>query len=175
MRGKEADGILTLSCRAHSFYPRPITISWMKDGVVQDQETHWGGIVPNSDGTYHASATIDVPPGDWDKYQCRVEHASLLQSSFFSWGEPGSVGCVGLGARGPPLPFLTTPLSPRAAAQPDPHCGWGDHHRRGCRGCRRWIGGVEEQVRYRQRAVGRRWGGEADPLGSACALTRAQC
>uniref|UniRef100_A0A803YDD6 Ig-like domain-containing protein n=1 Tax=Meleagris gallopavo TaxID=9103 RepID=A0A803YDD6_MELGA len=85
VRGKEADGILTLSCRAHSFYPRPITISWMKDGVVQDQETHWGGIVPNSDGTYHASATIDVPPGDWDKYQCRVEHASLLQSSFFSW------------------------------------------------------------------------------------------
>ncbi|XP_042665130.1 class I histocompatibility antigen, F10 alpha chain-like [Centrocercus urophasianus] len=85
VRGKEADGILTLSCRAYGFYPRPIAISWMKDGVVQDQETHWGGIVPNSDGTYHALATIDVLPGDGDKYRCHVEHASLLQSSLFSW------------------------------------------------------------------------------------------
>uniref|UniRef100_A0A8C3Q1A9 Ig-like domain-containing protein n=1 Tax=Chrysolophus pictus TaxID=9089 RepID=A0A8C3Q1A9_CHRPC len=87
--GKEADGILTLSCRAHGFYPRPIAISWMKDGTVRDQETHWGGIVPNSDGTYHASAAIHVLPEDGDKYRCRVEHASLPQPGLFSW-EPQS-------------------------------------------------------------------------------------
>ena len=108
--GKEADGILTLSCRAHGFYPRPIAISWMKDGMVRDQETHWGGVVPNSDGTYHASAAIDVLPEDGDKYRCRVEHASLPQPGLFSWGEPGSVECVGLGSGGPPFPFLTKPL-----------------------------------------------------------------
>ncbi|XP_046757385.1 major histocompatibility complex-Y, class I heavy chain, 15 isoform X2 [Gallus gallus] len=83
--GKEANGILTLSCRAYGFYPRPIAISWMKDGMVRDQETHWGGIVPNSDGTYHASAAIDVLPEDGDKYRCRVEHASLPQPGLFSW------------------------------------------------------------------------------------------
>jgi len=108
--GKEADGILTLSCRAYGFYPRPIAISWMKDGMVRDQETHWGGIVPNSDGTYHASAAIDVLPEDVDKYWCRVEHTSLPQPGLFSWGEPGSVECVGLGSGGPPFPFLTKPL-----------------------------------------------------------------
>eukprot|EP00076_Gallus_gallus_P046110 XP_025011648.1 class I histocompatibility antigen, F10 alpha chain-like isoform X5 [Gallus gallus] len=85
--GKEANGILTLSCRAYGFYPRPIAISWMKDGMVRDQETHWGGIVPNSDGTYHASAAIDVLPEDGDKYRCRVEHASLPQPGLFSWGK----------------------------------------------------------------------------------------
>ncbi|XP_046757484.1 class I histocompatibility antigen, F10 alpha chain-like isoform X9 [Gallus gallus] len=85
--GKEADRILTLSCRAYGFYPRPIAISWMKDGMVRDQETHWGGMVPNSDGTYHASATIDVLPEDGDKYRCRVEHASLPQPGLFSWGQ----------------------------------------------------------------------------------------
>uniref|UniRef100_A0A8V0XBZ9 Ig-like domain-containing protein n=1 Tax=Gallus gallus TaxID=9031 RepID=A0A8V0XBZ9_CHICK len=74
--GKEADGILTLSCHAHGFYPRPIAISWMKDGMVRDQETRWGGIVPNRDGTYHASAAIDVLPEDRDNYRCRVEHAT---------------------------------------------------------------------------------------------------
>ncbi|XP_032061090.1 class I histocompatibility antigen, F10 alpha chain-like isoform X2 [Aythya fuligula] len=87
--GMEADKILTLSCRAHGFYPRPISISWLKDGMVQEQETKRGSTVPNSDGTYHAWATIDVLPGDRDKYQCRVEHASLPQPSLFSW-EPQS-------------------------------------------------------------------------------------
>ncbi|XP_068519979.1 uncharacterized protein [Anas acuta] len=87
--GMEANKILTLSCRAHGFYPRPISISWLKDGVVQEQETQRGSTVPNSDGTYHAWATIDVLPGDRDKYQCRVEHASLPQPGLFSW-EPQS-------------------------------------------------------------------------------------
>ncbi|POI19076.1 hypothetical protein CIB84_017180, partial [Bambusicola thoracicus] len=83
--GKEADGILTLSCHAYGFYPRYIAISWMKDGMVRDQETHWGGVVPNSDGTYYASAAIDVLPEDRDKYRCHVEHASLPQPGLFSW------------------------------------------------------------------------------------------
>ncbi|XP_040398745.1 class I histocompatibility antigen, F10 alpha chain-like isoform X4 [Cygnus olor] len=87
--GMEANKILTLSCRAHGFYPRPISISWLKDGVVQEQETQRGSTVPNSDGTYHIWATIDALPGDSDKYQCRVEHASLPQAGLFSW-EPQS-------------------------------------------------------------------------------------
>ena len=105
MWGKEADGILTLSCHAHGFYPRRIAISWMKDSMVQDQETRWGGIVPNRDGTYHTSAAIDVLPEDRDKYRCRVEHASLPQPDLFSWGEPVCVGHVGLGFGG--RPFLS--------------------------------------------------------------------
>ncbi|XP_032061060.1 class I histocompatibility antigen, F10 alpha chain-like isoform X8 [Aythya fuligula] len=83
--GMEVDKILTLSCRAHGFYPQPISISWLKDGMVQEQETQRGSTVPNSDGTYHAWASIDVLPGDRDKYQCRVEHASLPQPGLFSW------------------------------------------------------------------------------------------
>ncbi|XP_072213920.1 class I histocompatibility antigen, F10 alpha chain-like [Excalfactoria chinensis] len=88
--GKEADGILTLSCRAHGFYPRPIAVSWVKDGAVLGQDTHSGGIVPNSDGTYHTWVTIEALPGDGDKYQCRVEHASLPQPGLYSWERPQS-------------------------------------------------------------------------------------
>nr|AFH75310.1 BF2 [Lyrurus tetrix] len=91
--GKEADGVLTLSCRAHGFYPRPIVVEWMKDGAVQHQDTHTGGVVPNSDGTYHTWVTIDARPEDRDKYQCRVQHASLQQPGLYSW-EPSKPNLV---------------------------------------------------------------------------------
>ncbi|XP_064330167.1 class I histocompatibility antigen, F10 alpha chain-like [Phalacrocorax carbo] len=87
--GKEAQGILTLHCRAYGFYPRPITVSWLKDGEVRDAETEWGSVAPNSDGTYYTWASIEARPEDKDKYRCRVEHASLLEPGLFAW-EPES-------------------------------------------------------------------------------------
>ncbi|KFW61025.1 Class I histocompatibility antigen, F10 alpha chain, partial [Pygoscelis adeliae] len=86
--GKEAHGILTLYCRAYGFYPRLITINWLKNGEVRDQETERGSIVPNSDGTYYTWASIEARPEDKDKYRCRVEHASMLEPGLFAWGEP---------------------------------------------------------------------------------------
>ncbi|KAM6288781.1 uncharacterized protein AAHN32_013830 [Aegotheles albertisi] len=87
--GKVAHGILTLSCRAYGFYPRPIAISWLKDGEVRDQETEWGSIAPNSDGTYYLMASIEAKPKEKDKYRCRVDHASLPEPGLYAW-EPES-------------------------------------------------------------------------------------
>ncbi|KFV87790.1 Class I histocompatibility antigen, F10 alpha chain, partial [Struthio camelus australis] len=86
--GKESHGVLTLSCRAHGFHPRPSTSSWLKKGTVRDQETKRGSITPNSDGTYHTWASIEALPAEKDEYQCRVDHASLPEPGVFSWGEP---------------------------------------------------------------------------------------
>ncbi|KFO77225.1 Class I histocompatibility antigen, F10 alpha chain, partial [Cuculus canorus] len=83
--GKEAEGILTLRCHVYGFYPRPIVVSWLKDGEVRDQDTVWSSIAPNSDGTYYVSASIDVHPEEKHKYRCRVEHASLAQPGLFAW------------------------------------------------------------------------------------------
>ncbi|KAK4805534.1 hypothetical protein QYF61_004473 [Mycteria americana] len=87
--GKEAHGILTLSCRAYGFYPRPITVSWLKDGEVRDQDTEWGSVAPNSNGTYYSWASIKARPEEKDMYRCRVEHASLPEPILFAW-EPES-------------------------------------------------------------------------------------
>uniref|UniRef100_A0A8B9PMC9 Ig-like domain-containing protein n=1 Tax=Apteryx owenii TaxID=8824 RepID=A0A8B9PMC9_APTOW len=87
--GKESDGLLTLSCRAHGFYPRSIAINWLRKGRVQAQETKRGSTAPNSDGTYHAWASIEALAAEKDEYQCRVEHASLPEPGLFSWGERG--------------------------------------------------------------------------------------
>ncbi|XP_025921711.1 class I histocompatibility antigen, F10 alpha chain-like, partial [Apteryx rowi] len=58
--GKESDGLLILSCRAHGFYPRSIAINWLRKGHFQAQETKRGSTAPNSDGTYHAWASIEA-------------------------------------------------------------------------------------------------------------------
>ncbi|XP_014817509.1 PREDICTED: class I histocompatibility antigen, F10 alpha chain-like, partial [Calidris pugnax] len=95
--GKEAHGILTLHCRAYGFYPRPITVSWLKDGEVRDQETERGGPVPNSDGTYYTWASIEANPGEKDKYRCRVEHASLPEPQLYAWETESNLVAIVVG------------------------------------------------------------------------------
>ncbi|XP_017595572.1 PREDICTED: class I histocompatibility antigen, F10 alpha chain [Corvus brachyrhynchos] len=89
--GKEEFGTLILSCHAYGFYPRPIAVSWMKGDEIRDQETEWGGIVPNSDGTFHTWARIEVQPEEREQYRCRVEHSGMPEPGIFTW-EPESGG-----------------------------------------------------------------------------------
>ncbi|XP_048145671.1 class I histocompatibility antigen, F10 alpha chain-like isoform X3 [Corvus hawaiiensis] len=87
--GKEEFGTLILSCHVYGFYPRPIAVSWMKGDEIRDQETEWGGIVPNSDGTFHTWARIEARPEEWEQYRCRVEHSGMPEPGIFTW-EPES-------------------------------------------------------------------------------------
>ncbi|XP_058713467.1 class I histocompatibility antigen, F10 alpha chain-like isoform X1 [Poecile atricapillus] len=87
--GKEEHGTLILSCHVYGFYPNTIAVNWMKGGEIWDQETEWGGIVPNSDGTFHTWARIEALPEEWEQYRCRVEHPGMLEPGIFAW-EPTS-------------------------------------------------------------------------------------
>ncbi|KAM6228124.1 class I histocompatibility antigen, F10 alpha chain-like [Porphyrio hochstetteri] len=100
---KETQGILTLHCHAYGFYPRPISISWLKDGEVRDQETERGSIVPNSDGTYYTWVSIEAHPGEQDKYRCRVEHASLAEPGVFVWESESNSSAI--------VPWVVVPLA----------------------------------------------------------------
>ncbi|XP_066064133.1 class I histocompatibility antigen, F10 alpha chain-like isoform X2 [Chamaea fasciata] len=83
--GKEEHGTLILSCHAYGFYPKTIAVNWMKGEEMWDQETEWGGIVPNSDGTFHTWARIQVLPQEREQYRCRVEHPGMLEPGIFAW------------------------------------------------------------------------------------------
>ncbi|XP_059347036.1 class I histocompatibility antigen, F10 alpha chain-like isoform X1 [Ammospiza nelsoni] len=89
--GREEHRTLILSCHAYGFYPNTIAVSWMKGGETLDQETEWGGIVPNSDGTFHTWARIEALPEEWEQYRCRVEHPGMPEPGIFAW-EPTSGG-----------------------------------------------------------------------------------
>ncbi|XP_054831676.1 major histocompatibility complex class I-related gene protein-like [Eublepharis macularius] len=84
------DGLETLVCRAHGFHPKEIFATWRKDGEVLEQETFRGGVVPNSDGTYHTWLSIKIHPEDRFRYRCRVEHDGLPEPLDVAWEEPVS-------------------------------------------------------------------------------------
>ncbi|NXS26344.1 HA1F protein, partial [Pomatostomus ruficeps] len=82
--GKVEHGMLILSCHVYGFYPSTITVNWMKGDEIRDQETHWGGIVPNSDGTFHTWARIEARPEEREQYRCRVEHPGMPEPGIFA-------------------------------------------------------------------------------------------
>ncbi|XP_014749656.1 PREDICTED: class I histocompatibility antigen, F10 alpha chain-like, partial [Sturnus vulgaris] len=87
--GKEEHRTLILSCHAYGFYPSSIEVNWMKGDEIWDQETEWGGIVPNSDGTFHTWARIEARPEERKQYRCRVEHPGMSEPGIYTW-EPTS-------------------------------------------------------------------------------------
>uniref|UniRef100_A0A8C4YTS2 Ig-like domain-containing protein n=1 Tax=Gopherus evgoodei TaxID=1825980 RepID=A0A8C4YTS2_9SAUR len=87
------DGLTTLSCRVHGFYPRSVAVVWLKKGVAMPQETIQWGVVPSGDGTYQTRATIEIDPSSETNYTCCVEHPSLAQDLRVPWGK----GCTSPG------------------------------------------------------------------------------
>lgn len=55
----------------------------MKGEEIQDQETEWAGIIPNSDGTFHTWARAEALPGGWEQHWCQVEHPRMLELGIF--------------------------------------------------------------------------------------------
>ncbi|XP_058027759.1 major histocompatibility complex class I-related gene protein-like isoform X2 [Ahaetulla prasina] len=86
----------TLICRVYGFYPKEMDATWRKDGEVWEQDTFRGGVLPNSDGTYHAWLSIEVDPKERDRYRCYVDHAGLPEPLIVAWKEPVFVPNMGL-------------------------------------------------------------------------------
>ncbi|XP_062978066.1 major histocompatibility complex class I-related gene protein-like [Elgaria multicarinata webbii] len=89
-RTERYDSRETLVCRAHGFYPKEISVAWKKDGDAWVQETLRGGVVPNSDRTYHTWASTQIDPKDRSRYRCHVDHAGLPKPLVLAWEEPAS-------------------------------------------------------------------------------------
>ncbi|XP_006034660.2 major histocompatibility complex class I-related gene protein-like [Alligator sinensis] len=85
------DGLTTLSCRVHGFYPRDVAVVWLKNGGEKPQETSLSGVIPSGDGTYQIWATIEINPSSNHSYTCSVEHMSLGTALRVAWDkEPKS-------------------------------------------------------------------------------------
>ncbi|NWI66055.1 CD1D protein, partial [Todus mexicanus] len=80
---------LLLVCRVTGFYPRPISVAWLRDGqeVPPGPGLNTSAILPNADLTYQLRSILAVAPGDGHSYACRVRHRSLgSRSLLIPWG-----------------------------------------------------------------------------------------
>uniref|UniRef100_UPI00398F37AD major histocompatibility complex class I-related gene protein-like n=1 Tax=Pristiophorus japonicus TaxID=55135 RepID=UPI00398F37AD len=76
--------VLRLSCLVTGFYPRPIDVTWLRNGQeVPDVET--SDLLPNQEETYRVMKTIELSGDDGERYSCHIEHASLLQGLDVPW------------------------------------------------------------------------------------------
>ncbi|XP_029770245.1 class I histocompatibility antigen, F10 alpha chain-like, partial [Terrapene carolina triunguis] len=84
------DSSITLSCHARGFYPRPIHVSWVRDGEDILAETDSSGILPNDIHSYYTQSSLEISPQQEDghRYACRVEHSSL-EEPVLVWGKGG--------------------------------------------------------------------------------------
>ncbi|XP_074927554.1 class I histocompatibility antigen, F10 alpha chain-like [Chelonoidis abingdonii] len=83
------DGLSTLSCKVSGFYPRHITVIWLKNGQNRQQETYSEGILPSGDGTYQTWVTVEIDPKIKAHYSCCLPHESLLEPLSIFW-EPNN-------------------------------------------------------------------------------------
>uniref|UniRef100_A0A3B4AUD2 Ig-like domain-containing protein n=1 Tax=Periophthalmus magnuspinnatus TaxID=409849 RepID=A0A3B4AUD2_9GOBI len=94
-----------VTCHATGFYPDTARLFWTKDGHEVLEDVDPGEILPNGDGTFQTSVSLDlssVPSKDWDRHHCVFQlfgdenkHVTRLdQSQIRTNGERGLV--VGL-------------------------------------------------------------------------------
>ncbi|XP_051649088.1 T-cell surface glycoprotein CD1b-1-like [Manacus candei] len=90
---------LLLVCHVTAFYPRPISVAWLRDGqeVPPGPQLNTSPILPNADLTYQLSSVLAVAPQDGHSYACRVRHRSLgTRSLLVPWGNSHVLLITGL-------------------------------------------------------------------------------
>nr|AAS76087.2 MHC class I antigen [Ctenopharyngodon idella] len=65
-----------VTCHATGFYPSGVKISWQKNGQDHDEDVGLGELLPNEDGTFQRTSTLNVGPDEWknNRFSCVVEH-----------------------------------------------------------------------------------------------------
>ncbi|NWT10738.1 CD1D protein, partial [Vireo altiloquus] len=90
---------LLLVCHVTGFYPRPISVAWLRDGreVPPGPVLNTSAILPNADLTYQLRSVLAVAPRDGHSYVCRVRHHSLgTRTLLIPWGNSEVVLITGL-------------------------------------------------------------------------------
>uniref|UniRef100_A0A673MYW1 Major histocompatibility complex class I-related gene protein-like n=1 Tax=Sinocyclocheilus rhinocerous TaxID=307959 RepID=A0A673MYW1_9TELE len=72
----QKDSSSPVECHATGFYPSAVTITWLRNGQQHDEDVDLGQLLPNEDGTFQKTSTLNIHPDDWkkDEYVCVVEH-----------------------------------------------------------------------------------------------------
>ncbi|XP_072484000.1 patr class I histocompatibility antigen, A-2 alpha chain-like isoform X2 [Notamacropus eugenii] len=100
-------GEVTLRCRAQDFYPKEISLTWLRDGEEQPQDMEFIETRPAGDGTFQKWAAVQMTSGQEGRYTCRVQHEGLSEPFTLQWEPQSSSTWLIVGAIAAGLLLLT--------------------------------------------------------------------
>ncbi|XP_053521193.1 T-cell surface glycoprotein CD1a-like [Artibeus jamaicensis] len=98
---------LLLVCHVSGFYPKPISVRWMRGGQPQ-QASQQSDILPNADGTWYLQSYLDLEATETSGLSCRVTHSSLKDQDIILYlDRPTSKGLIIVAVMVPLMLVLT--------------------------------------------------------------------
>ncbi|XP_072250408.1 H-2 class II histocompatibility antigen, E-S beta chain-like [Leuresthes tenuis] len=74
-----------LVCSAYDFYPKPIKLSWLRNGKEVTTDVTSTEELPDGNWLYQAHSHLEFTPTSGEKITCKVEHASLKEPKLYDW------------------------------------------------------------------------------------------
>ncbi|XP_034143218.1 rano class II histocompatibility antigen, D-1 beta chain-like [Esox lucius] len=74
-----------LICSAYSFYPKPISVSWLRDGHEIKSDVISTEELADRDWYYQIHSHLEYTPKSGEKISCMVEHISLPEPMVYDW------------------------------------------------------------------------------------------
>uniref|UniRef100_A0A8C6V584 Ig-like domain-containing protein n=1 Tax=Neogobius melanostomus TaxID=47308 RepID=A0A8C6V584_9GOBI len=73
-------------CSAYNFYPKPITLTWLRNGEEVTSEVISTDEMSDGNWLYQKHSYLEYIPTPTDTIECMVEHASLPTPELYKWG-----------------------------------------------------------------------------------------
>lgn len=76
-----------LECSVWGFFPKEVSVSWLRDGVEVTTDVASTDIMANGDWSYQLHSYLELTPRRGERVTCRVDHRSLRASLEVDWGK----------------------------------------------------------------------------------------